>query len=116
MFLFEDEYKALVNKKTIKEKSDYFYSMWTLKESYIKAYGKGTNMELNSFKISFQNNEIVLKDRHKENWLLKQYLLDENYVLAICSLEDKITDKINIYTCHEIYKAFEYSKEVYMEM
>ena len=33
------------------EKINYFYDLWTLKESYIKTIGKGLYTPLNSFSI-----------------------------------------------------------------
>ncbi|MDF9507965.1 4'-phosphopantetheinyl transferase family protein, partial [Bacillus cereus] len=40
-----------LNLKTLADKYNYFYDLWTLKESYIKAIGTGFGTPFNSFTI-----------------------------------------------------------------
>ncbi|WP_062491249.1 MULTISPECIES: 4'-phosphopantetheinyl transferase family protein [Paenibacillus] len=48
------EYKDIM-KRTPTQREDYFYTLWTLKESYIKAIGKGLSIPLDSFSFRVKN-------------------------------------------------------------
>lgn len=48
-FFTQEEIADLNALPTEKEQVNYFYQLWTLKESYMKAIGKGISMSLNSF-------------------------------------------------------------------
>ena len=72
-----------------------FYSLWTLKESYIKAYGKGLAIPLASFTIKLTGDGISIKTEHEfNNCFFRQYCIDSNYKLAVCALNDKFPQHI----------------------
>lgn len=81
-----------LNYKNEDDKLDYFYDLWTLKESYLKYLGKGLSISLQSFSIRKERNDIVILesfDNRKPNF--RQYELDNNYKLSVCS-DDKLLD------------------------
>lgn len=83
-FFSTEEYQDLMLQPE-EERVDYFYELWTLKESYIKAVGKGLSMPLNSFYIVKNNNVIkVVSKNNPDNFCFKQYFLDSKHKLAIC--------------------------------
>lgn len=86
-FFSDDEYKMLMAKSP-KDRQDFFFDLWTLKESYIKAVGEGLSLPLKSFTISFlEKDEITVKSGNKlTNWTLKQYYLDPEYKLSVCAV------------------------------
>lgn len=93
-FFSEKEYIDLM-KKDINKRKDYFYDLWTLKESYIKACGKGLSLDLRSFSFLIENSNILLESKdNSRNYFFKQYFIDKNYKLSVCTLENYFAEEI----------------------
>ncbi|MCR5636935.1 MAG: 4'-phosphopantetheinyl transferase superfamily protein [Clostridiales bacterium] len=56
-FFCRKEYRYLSSIRDSAEKDKAFILMWTLKESYIKAIGKGLSAKLNDFNLDISNNK-----------------------------------------------------------
>lgn len=69
----------------------YFYQLWTLKESYMKAIGRGVSMSLRSFGFKNQNDKFKLAfSAHDEDWCFYSPKWEDGYYLSICSkIENK---------------------------
>lgn len=65
-------------------------NLWTLKECYIKAVGKGLSIPLNSISFEIGDNNIVSAELEDgaPPYFFKQYLDYEGYVLSLCSYVD----------------------------
>lgn len=87
-FFTKQEYEYLFQIKDHKEKLNYFYQIWTIKESYVKAIGKGLSIPLNSFKIGEDSEQGA-------NWFIKQYMIDELYCLSVCAKTSEFPEYIN---------------------
>ncbi len=99
------EYNDLMSKND-SMRLDFFYDLWTLKESYIKAIGKGLFVSLNSFYIKVINkNEIKIFDEKGNclSFFLKQYDIDADYKLAVCSMDDVFPKGIIIKNMNDFY-------------
>ncbi len=97
-FFTHQEYKAITTAKSQAQQLNTFYTFWTLKESYIKAHGKGMHIPLNSFNINIENINITVEKEGKiENeTYFNLYEIDENYKLALCGFEKPLTSKVEL--------------------
>jgi 4'-phosphopantetheinyl transferase len=101
-----DEHKDLLSKA---DKIAYFFTLWTLKESYIKIVGQGLSLPLNSFSIRFrENNEIRIagKGTMIRDTFFSQYNIDENYKMAVCAQHKDFPGGIITKTIRELAVGF----------
>lgn len=106
-FFSPSEAEDLV-KKPKEEQLGYFFDLWTLKESYIKAQGKGLSIPLDSFTFQMdQQGEIHLRaDHHYEHCYFRQYQLHPEYKLSLCKQKDEFPDKVRVLHLQELLKQF----------
>jgi len=91
------EFLNLMNTKALK-RPEYFYELWTLKESFVKAVGKGLSFPLDSFSMKadlggwkpiIENNEI---------YYFRQYDIDKDYRMAVCTKNKNFCEEVKILT------------------
>lgn len=86
---FSPEENHVISSKKENFRRKMFYTYWTLKESYVKLIGKGLSIPFQSFSFIFKDMRYQLKD--KENHILfYTSVFQEDYILSIASLEQKI--------------------------
>ncbi|MGE5530334.1 MAG: 4'-phosphopantetheinyl transferase family protein [Patescibacteria group bacterium] len=77
-FFSPEEYLELVRQKD-DAMIEYFYRIWTLKESYVKMIGKGLNTSLSSFTIRISGDAIMLRhdreDGHPPTYFHQEKLM-----------------------------------------
>lgn len=87
-FFSPQEYRDLQRQE---DPQDYFYQLWTLKESYIKYMGKGLSIPLNSFSVSRKAGKFSIADQAQEGTEAKPFLYQirdlEGYYIAVCAEE-----------------------------
>lgn len=93
-FFSAREYEELMS-KPLDQRKGYFFDLWTLKESYIKADGQGLSIPLNSFSIIKEEDEIQGVGLSK-NYFFKQYNIDSNYKLSVCALTEDFPDTVRV--------------------
>ena len=100
-FFSPEEYDDMMN-IAINKRIKYFYKLWTLKESYIKAIGKGLAVSLKSFSFKIENGgDIQLYTRIEfRSCSFWQYEIDNKHIVSICffrkSLKKKYVREISL--------------------
>jgi 4'-phosphopantetheinyl transferase len=102
-FFSDIEFDQFINKKG-KARQAYFFDLWTLKESYLKALGKGLTKSLRSFSVINENGRFNLLNNKKPKVYFKQYTMDKAYALSVCAFENNFTKKVVLKTIDEITK------------
>lgn len=104
-FFTEKEYLYIMNGDVgNSNRLERFYEIWTLKESYIKAVGRGLSIPLNSFNISMKSGSIVIEtESGPKDYYFKQYDFDSNYKMAVCTTGREYGGALKIFTLEEFY-------------
>jgi len=88
---------------------EYFFTLWSLKESYIKFIGKGLSHPLNGFSIKMSKDSrinIEIDNKILENIYFKQYSIDKGYKMAVCSSHSDMPEYPIIYTVDDLVDSF----------
>ncbi len=103
---FSKKEKMELFAKTGDEKLRYFFDLWTLKESYLKLLGKGLTKPLNTFTVTGNNGKFLLLNDNDEvrNVCFKQYGIEKNYKISVCSYANEFQDGIKIVYAEDLLK------------
>ncbi|NLN64429.1 MAG: 4'-phosphopantetheinyl transferase superfamily protein [Clostridiaceae bacterium] len=104
-FFSKSEVQSLMN-KCISEREAYFYELWTLKESYIKAVGKGLSIPLNSFAINIEQggNINIYNINGSNRYFFRQYSIEKGYKMAVCSQKNEFSDSVEQFDVNQLYE------------
>lgn len=101
-YFSKDEYRDLLACE-FDRRLLFFYDLWTLKESYIKAVGKGLSIPLDSFCFTVSQSGEIQGDRSLEGWKFKQYNIEKDYKMSVCSTDNDFSNYIIIKKMRELY-------------
>ncbi len=108
-FFSKRECKDLMSKPNEAERLRYFYDLWTLKESYIKADGRGLSIPLDSFTIRSARGTITIETENEfRDCHFRQYQIDERYRLSVCATDDAFPDTLILKKPGEICREFDF--------
>jgi 4'-phosphopantetheinyl transferase len=103
-FFSKDEV-TILNSKEGDEKLEYFFDLWTLKESYLKLIGTGLTRSLSSFTVHQHSGKFVISEDGNEintNVFFKQYGLTEEYKLSVCSFNKNFNPGLNLVSVDDL--------------
>ncbi|PFD35307.1 4'-phosphopantetheinyl transferase [Bacillus cereus] len=107
-YFSEEEFYDLSN-MNFDEQINYFFDLWTLKESYIKTIGKGLYIPLNSFSIKKESRTLISYKNIPQNFYFRQYNIEPHYKISACATRDELPQEIiikDIYTIGQNIKKF----------
>lgn len=101
---FTEEEKAyMLSSDSWNNKLERFYQLWSLKESYIKADGRGLAVSMNSFSIRPYEEHILLRTANPlKNCIFRYYDMIPNYSAAVCSTKDTIINHIKVLNINHV--------------
>lgn len=106
-FLNKTEYEYFINTAE-KERKLLFYQLWVLKESYVKATGKGLYTPLNTFQVICDGKITNNLKEPDSLFLFKQYNIDNDYATALCAKNSvlELPKTIEILTIETLIEDF----------
>ena len=85
----------------------HFYKMWTLKESYMKAVGKGLSIPPQSFSIALVDEKMRFQtNTDKEDWYFYQYDIDDRYKLSVCARNSMFPEQVEMMSSNDLAFRF----------
>lgn len=93
-FFCPEEYETIMKEKTEEGRTQLFYRYWVLKESFMKATGRGMALPVNSFCIRLGEPPVLIRQpaEFSQEYYYVEYKIDAvPYKMAVCST-DKETD------------------------
>ena len=96
-FFSEAENQWLDSAKTETERKDIFFTLWTLKESFLKAIGKGLTKSLSSFTILQKGNNHfeLMQNEETKGFNLYNFEFRDGYKLSVCAEDSDFEQKVN---------------------
>jgi 4'-phosphopantetheinyl transferase len=104
---FSPQEVSVLNLKAGYNKLEYFFDLWTLKESYLKLIGTGLTRSLSSFTIEIKDGEFMMREKMKRknaNVYFEQYPLEAGYKLSVCSYNKNFTHRVKWITIKDFLK------------
>lgn len=93
-----EEYEAIMAEETEEKRTEMFYRYWVLKESFMKATGKGMALPLDQFCIRLDKPPVLIRkpEEFSEAYYYCEYDPGEKpYRLAVCTSDTQIDTELH---------------------
>lgn len=93
-----EEYEAIMAEENEEKRTEMFYRYWVLKESFMKATGKGMALPLDQFCIRLDNPPVLIRkpEEFSEAYYYCEYDPGEKpYRLAVCTSDTQIDTELH---------------------
>lgn len=91
------EYQLILQQNTLAAQTELFYRFWVLKESFMKATGKGMAIDTRAFEFVLEDPPRLIKqpEAFPEKYYFKEYELPGlSYKIAVCSTDARSDPEI----------------------
>lgn len=95
-FFAEEEYVSITSRLEDLDQLLHFYEVWTAKESYIKAVGKGLSIPLDSFSTVTGKEMARVKRMDNLDLYFQRSIIDQKYIVTTCVDMDHFWKQIKI--------------------
>jgi len=95
-FFREGEYERIAARETEAERNDTFFRYWTLKESFVKATGRGLRLPLNRFEIVLNEEISVRQNEDSRAWFFREFDGVPGCRCAVCKADAPFTAELRI--------------------
>ncbi|MPM34651.1 4'-phosphopantetheinyl transferase Sfp [bioreactor metagenome] len=101
-----------IKRENLRNQLSKFYEIWTIKESYVKAYGQGFNMCFKDFSMDYNEEKYigVIRENKYDKCNIKVFNLESDYKVAICSFNPIIFKHITYIDVENLISNFLYTK------
>lgn len=81
-----------------------FFKLWTLKESYTKAEGKGLLIPLNSMEFDVRDKPCLLAGRHSQRYrFFSECMANNKYAISLCHMEKNPAFQYSVINEEKLY-------------
>jgi 4'-phosphopantetheinyl transferase len=102
-FFSEAENQLMDSAKTEAERREIFFTLWTLKESFLKTIGTGLTKSLSSFTINKENGHFELEqDEETRGFRLCTFEFRDGYKLSACAEDGEFDPEVKILKVKEL--------------
>ena len=78
--------QAAIKSAPENERALLFFRLWTLKEAYVKALGRGLSFPMCQAEFAFEGDEILTA---LSGCSFSQYVVNDEFIVAVCELSNK---------------------------
>lgn len=103
--LFAPRENQILASKTGDAQLEYFYQLWTLKESYMKAVGKGLSIPLTSFSMNCKEDTGEWYSPEATGFHFKSFRMDHAHIFSVCSNVNYLPDVIHQVSIDQLYNS-----------
>ena len=97
-FFCREEYESILREETEENKTELFFRYWVLKESFMKATGRGMALSADAFCIRLGEPPVLVRqpEEFQERYYYMEYKVKGlPYKMAVCSTDKDIDARLN---------------------